>query len=797
MRRFTHSKPIQVSTIAIAALALLLYNVWVPLLPTRVLAHAPVSAGPPDRRFGVIESYDAPVAATEMGAGWTRIPFLWSQMQPSGTHEWNPPISDEALANEIARGRQPVGLIITTPGWATDVGIGPGVPVGLHTGHNDPGNLWANFVRQLVSTYAGRIDHWIIWNEPDVWDANHPGYTWGGSVQDFLQLQRVAYSTIKETNPSAKVIFSATSYWWDAAHGRDLYFRRYLDALLQDGNAPGNNYYCDAVALHVYFQPDFVYSITALYHQLMREHGFDKPIWIVETNAAPSLDPQMLAPNALFAITLEEQAAYIIQAFAMGIAGGATRIGVFKMIDTPTDLVANPEPFGLVRADGRRRPAFNAYRVASTYMAGFQGGQLDQRPEASIVTIPRASGTTTVLWTRTPAPASIQIPAQTGSATLVDAWGNRRAIAASNGVYTVQLPGALCTHSSPCIIGGLPYLVIEGSLDAAPPPAQAPPPAPPVVPTTQATEPDTGSGTVASNDAGTPTLVPSTEPDAATPTLPPLPQYTIDIPSETIRAARESWRASAPAGYRIRVIAGPPFYLYDATVMGDTLVSGQRSLKRLTVNLGDLPETPAASIEGAPFAAISMTTRYNQRSVLSYTVEGLFNRALDYYEERPSYPACDTRVSVELDAEADTPLDNPGSFPHRIREHWTGECQTTREPAWLAVIAFSTLTPMPMPKPTATPTAAPTVQPSSTKRVAATATDEHRSTPSATPSISISTKLPSMMPSTTASASSTLSPTPTSVSNRSLAFNPYLWVFLIANALIGTLLLRRNGRKKT
>jgi hypothetical protein len=54
-----------------------------------------------------------------------------------------------------------------------------------------------------------------------------------------------------------------------------------------------------------------------------------------------------------------------------------------------------------------------------------------------------------------------------------------------------------------------------------------------------------------------------------------------------------------------------------------------------------------------------------------------------------------------------------------------------------------------------------------------------------------------MMPSTTASASSTLSPTPTSVSNRSLAFNPYLWVFLIANALIGTLLLRRNGRKKT
>jgi hypothetical protein len=139
--------------------------------PTPVTAsinEVPAAAGPPDPRFGAIETYDAPQSAFEMGVGWTRIPFLWASMQPNGAEEWFLPITDEALSLEIAQGRQPVGLVITTPNWATDVSIGPGVPYGLHTGHNDPNNLWANYLRRLVTTYTGQIDHWIIWNEPDV-----------------------------------------------------------------------------------------------------------------------------------------------------------------------------------------------------------------------------------------------------------------------------------------------------------------------------------------------------------------------------------------------------------------------------------------------------------------------------------------------------------------------------------------------------------------------------------------------------------------------------------------------------
>jgi hypothetical protein len=715
-----------------------LTSLLLPTLSPGSVRTATVMAGPPDPRFGAIEAYDAPGAASEMGVGWTRIPFLWAKMQPNGTHEWFPPISDEELTREIGQGRQPVGLVITTPAWATDIGIGPGVPYGLNSGHNDPNNLWASFLRSLVTTYAGRINHWIIWNEPDVWDAAHPGYTWGGSVQDFLQLQRVAYLTIKESNPNATVIFSGTSYWWDAAYGRDLYFRRYLDVLLQDLSAPGNNYYCDAVALHVYFQPDFVYSITALYHQLMREHGFDKQIWIVETNAAPSLDPQMPAPNSRFAITLEEQAAYIIQAFAMGIAGGAGRIGVFKMVDTPTDLTANPEPFGLVRTDGSRRPAFNTYRVATTYLSGFQGGQLEQRPDVSIVTVPRSSGTTTVLWARTPSPASVQVPAQTGSATLVDMWGNRRAIYSAGGVYTISLPGASCTHGPPCIIGGSPFLVVQGSVDAAPSPTTA-----------DQSNPDASDTQEPLDDNKAVNI---------SPTQTPMPEYAVNLRPVEIKGARDVWHSRGLPGYQIELIAGPPFHLYCLTVVDRTVTEARRSLKPLTVDLSDLD-----AARGNTLLTATMTLLYNRRVLEPFTVEGLFERVTQYYRGHPTSPACDTEVTVSLNGD--------WAFPRRIVERWSDQCQAEGEPAWMTVVAFATLTPTPTQMPAPTATASPTASPRPSATTAPTTTAAPSSTPTSPPS-------PTPLPPQTTSG-----------------WRVSLWMALLAGVgVAGAYLIRRNGK---
>src|SRR5688572_1979175 len=66
-----------------------------------------------------------------------------------------------------------------------------------------PENYWGQYVRQVVQMYKGRIDTWIIWNEPDITpDAPNAAYfIWAGSPADYYQLLKVAYLNAKEVNP--------------------------------------------------------------------------------------------------------------------------------------------------------------------------------------------------------------------------------------------------------------------------------------------------------------------------------------------------------------------------------------------------------------------------------------------------------------------------------------------------------------------------------------------------------------------------------------------------------------------
>lgn len=430
------------------------------------------AAGVPDYRFGVVEAYAAPAAATALGAGWERVTFEWNRIQPNGPDEWNVvPISDQVLANELARGRQVVGLLVTTPGWATDLGIGPGVPQGLYLPTDDPNNLWANFVRTIVTRYAGRIDHWTIWNEPEI-PPGSPDMTWGGSIKDFIQLLRVAYTVAKEANPNSTIHLAAVTHWHN-----EHWFGKFLDALVADPSAAVNNYYFDVATLHIYFQPETVYDLTAHYYRLMHNRDIYKPIWIAETNAAPSQDPAWPVPNAQFNVSLEEQAIFIIQAFSLGLAAGAERIAIYKMADTETDRAADPEPFGLVRLDGSRRPAFTAYQVAATYLSGFRGGSWDRRDDISIVTIDRGQQTTVVAWARTPEPQTAMIPARTTRALLVNVWGAAYYVYPERGYYFLDLPGADCAYG--CMMGGAPLMLVEEAplnADTALPPLSPTPP---------------------------------------------------------------------------------------------------------------------------------------------------------------------------------------------------------------------------------------------------------------------------------------------------------------------------------
>ncbi len=413
-----------------------------------------------DRRFGVIESFEDPAAADRLGATWTRARFQWAEVQPDGPAQWEPPLDDEALDAELAAGREVVGLLIGIPDWARDR---RGLPRGLSLPAGDPDNTWGVFVAEAVGRYAGRIDRWIIWNEPDIDDPDAPGHTWDGDIEQFAQLQRVAWLAAKEANPDAVIHLGAFTYFWDPG-----YFDRFLDVLAADPDAAANDFYFDAATAHLYFQPNAVYNVLYAFRQVMADHGLDKPIWLVETNAPPMDDPYWVVPNWTLAVSLGEQAAFIPQALAAALSAGAERIAVYKLKDTAGDRVANPEPFGLMRWDESRRPAFDTYRVAIRLLGDVTAAERQRWDAVGQVRLTQPGQTTTVLFARLPDSQTVRVPATADTAEWVSMWGGREEIEAEDGYFTVELPGALCrqTIADYCMIGGTTYYLIQENAPA-------------------------------------------------------------------------------------------------------------------------------------------------------------------------------------------------------------------------------------------------------------------------------------------------------------------------------------------
>jgi hypothetical protein len=418
-----------------------------------------------DVRFGAVEAFRANNQADSAGVRWTRLVFWWSGLQPDGPKSWNQfYFPDDLLQAELNSGRQVVGLLINTPAWAGD-GSPNSVPRGLERGFNDPENHWAGFARMMAERYKGRIDHWVIWNEPDVWDPSSETHTWKGSVEQFYQLQKTGYLAIKQGNPQASVGLAGLTYWWDHFHERQQYFERFLEVAERDSEARQHNWFFDAAVLHLYNEPEGLYRAPMLFRRLMSARGLSKPIWINETNVPPWNDPMNPMPRGDFRATLDEQASYLVQAFAYGLAAGAERISVYPFYDS--DGQPGNELMGLIRTDGSARPAYQALQTITRYFGGVREAQVERQGEAVVIVLRRDSQTVTVAWATKPRPVKLEIGATAERALLVDKYGGERPIEAEDGTYQLTLEPATANtvNGDPTnyLIGGDPVLIVEGS----------------------------------------------------------------------------------------------------------------------------------------------------------------------------------------------------------------------------------------------------------------------------------------------------------------------------------------------
>lgn len=420
---------------------------------------------PTNHRFGVVEGFWYPDTVCTLRVGWERIIFDWSQHQPESAEDWYTlNVDDRWLKAANACEREVVALIKHTPAWATDGTPGPGVPRGLNLPVDDPGNVWANFVRRAAGYYASRgVTRFIIWNEPDITRETY-GFEFEGTLDDYFQMLKVAYLAAKQGNPSAKIHLAGTTYWHDVNAGRRLYMDRLIERIQQDPQAPENAYYFDVFSLHIYFRTDSVYDIAAETRRLLDAYGLqDKSIWINETNAAPTDDPAWPVERPVYQLDLEQQAAFLVQAAALGLAAGVDRIAVYKLYDQ--QLPSGGESFGILSpADATPRPALLAWRTVIQHFDGVVSAQLARTNAVNVVKLIHANGRHTIAaWARTGQNAVIQVDAVDEKALLLDQYGNIIIVRPDAGSYTLQLPAAQCNETDGCAVGGAVLLLLQPS----------------------------------------------------------------------------------------------------------------------------------------------------------------------------------------------------------------------------------------------------------------------------------------------------------------------------------------------
>lgn len=433
-------------------------------------------------RLGICYTFyeeEFPQLAYNAGSRWDRFDFRWNVIEDTqGTFTFSG--HEKIVGRDLTDNINIVGILGSTANWATNPDCPvrmprqspaltiPGhprlpdlitddywwrhcAPVNLGLPWDNAENYWGNYVYQTVTHFKGQVKVWELWNEPDL------PHFWSGSPKQYAQLLKVGYQAAKAADPDVTVLFAGLAYW-----GNPQFYVDVLDELQKLEGAAENNYYFDALSLHLYSN---IYNIGWITNQIMdnmEARVGHHPIWLTETGV-PLWDENPGTPGTpyRYAATIDEAAAYTIEGYAEARLAGIDKFFFFRMHDEQMS-----ESFGLIRNDHSLRPAYVAYQVTARYLRGENEitRLATQINEAQGVTFwGSAYGRVDVLWNNTGKTLHYTQTAILPTATLVDAAGITETLTAEEGVYTITLAAATAnnTPDSSYMIGGEPKLLIQ------------------------------------------------------------------------------------------------------------------------------------------------------------------------------------------------------------------------------------------------------------------------------------------------------------------------------------------------
>lgn len=342
-----------------------------------------------------------PWPAVQLG-GWRTWHVNWAEIEPE-PNRWDFSLLDKFVNWSQEHHTDILMHLSYTPRWASST---PDAPTDVEV-NNPPGlsgpprNMqdWQTYVRTVATRYKGKIHNWEIWNEP-----NRP-QSFTGSVDTLVEMEREAYTILKEVDPTCTVVSPAST---------ETKGLSYLDAFL----AKGGGKYADVIGFHFYVghndPPEAMVTLISSVKGIMAKHGLaSKPLWDTE---AGWLDNNPLSPDT--------GAAWLARAFILNWASGVSRFFWYAWENhrgTRIELVG--------KDNATLTPAGRAFVTIQSWMTGaVLTGCSAGSNGIWTCELERAGGTSHLVWSAS-SEATMTIPA---------AWHAHEADALDGGVNPLQ-----------------------------------------------------------------------------------------------------------------------------------------------------------------------------------------------------------------------------------------------------------------------------------------------------------------------------------------------------------------------
>lgn len=301
-----------------------------------------------------------------IGITWLRLDFNWRWIQA----DKDKPIDWSRLDKVVSAARthdiEVMPILLFTPTWAREAGC-------VERQQCPPENYedYANFAEEAVRHFSPMgVRTWEIWNEPNF------GSQWipEANAAEYTEMLRRAYETIKETDPNAKVVMGGLGH--TSTRNGNISMLEYLEQLYRAGAKE----YFDVVAIHPYsfpvlasYEADWngwqqLADTNISVRSIMEKYGdSDKEVWITEYGA-PTGGPGRAAANNMtyknYTTThVTEEFQVLMFKDAMRELSQVTWDGPlfwYTYLDRDTDRSTIENFFGILRADGSKKPVYYA-----------------------------------------------------------------------------------------------------------------------------------------------------------------------------------------------------------------------------------------------------------------------------------------------------------------------------------------------------------------------------------------------------------------------------------------------------